>query len=141
MFGNSKTFASFPGKSGSPRGPRKPIESVRPLSPFSITSNPLNTTCPFQFNIRNYLISYAPSFSENVMEISPEGSFRGGFIPQKTCNSLITLPLIPILIIPRSNFVPILIRHGRRLHSPSTPWDFRADSRTKSNNWEQTGRT
>ena len=55
MFGNSKTFASFPGKSGSPRGPKKPIESVRPLSPFSITSNPLNTTCPFQFNIRNYL--------------------------------------------------------------------------------------
>ena len=65
------------------------------------------------------------------MEISPEGSFRGGFIPQKTCNSLITPPLIPILIIPRSNFVPILIRHGRRLHSPSTPWEFRAVSRTQ----------
>ena len=60
---------------------------------------------------------------------------------KKTCKSLITLPLIPISIIPRSNFVPILIRHGRRLHSPSTPWDFRADSRTQSNNWEQTGRT
>lgn len=53
---------------------------------------------------------------------------------KRNCTGVQTLPGVG----QPSGLSPLL--HGRRLDSPSTPWDFRADSRAKSNNWAQSGR-